>query len=74
LICRERSLRFLRWDFIHNDISLFLLVIPGLTRNPVVRWIPAFAGMTRCVAIATLHTLRILVWKRQNPNFKIRIE
>ena len=26
---------------IHNDISLFLFVIPGLTRNPVFSWIPA---------------------------------
>ena len=26
-------------------------VIPGLTRNPVTFWIPAFAGMTRFVAI-----------------------
>jgi hypothetical protein len=25
-------------------------VIPGLTRNPVLSWIPAFAGMTRSVA------------------------
>jgi hypothetical protein len=29
-----------------NDISLSLFVIPGLTRNPVFSWIPAFAGMT----------------------------
>jgi len=58
----------------HNNIMLFLLVIPGLTRNPVFHWIPAFAGMTRCVAIATLHTLRILDWKFRNPNFEIRIE
>jgi hypothetical protein len=40
---------------IHKDVSLILLVIPGLTRNPVVSRIPAFAGMTcsleiiRCV-------------------------
>ncbi len=27
--------------FIHNDISPFLFVIPGLTRNPVPSWIPA---------------------------------
>ncbi len=26
-------------------------VIPGLTRNPVFFWIPAFAGMTAFVAI-----------------------
>ena len=27
------------------------IVIPGLTRNPVFAWIPAFAGMTRYVVI-----------------------
>jgi len=27
------------------------LVIPGLTRNPALFWIPAFAGMTRVVLI-----------------------
>jgi hypothetical protein len=27
------------------------LVIPGLTRNPVFSWIPAFAGMTGYVTI-----------------------
>ena len=37
--------------FIQNDISLFLFVIPGLTRNPVFSWIPAFAGMTCFAAI-----------------------
>jgi len=31
---------------IHGDISFARLVIPGLTRNPVFFWIPAFAGMT----------------------------
>ena len=31
---------------IHDDISLMQFVIPGLTRNPVIFWIPAFAGMT----------------------------
>jgi hypothetical protein len=31
-----------------NQNDLTESVIPGLTRNPVVRlWIPAFAGMTR---------------------------
>ncbi len=41
----------------HNDIRFFRLVIPGLTRNPVLvanaslrPWIPASAGMTRFVA------------------------
>jgi TRAP-type C4-dicarboxylate transport system substrate-binding protein len=44
---------------VHNDISLFQSVIPGLTKpapdlirgNPVLSWIPAFAGMTRPAAI-----------------------
>ena len=31
--------------------NLFLIVIPGLTRNPVFSWIPAFAGMTCFAAI-----------------------
>ncbi len=31
---------------IHNDISPFLFVIPGLTRNPVPSWIPVFTGWT----------------------------
>jgi len=30
----------------HNDISVQQSVIPGLTRNPVFFWIPAFAVMT----------------------------
>ena len=34
----------------HYDISLRQFVIPGLTRNPVLFWIPAFAGMTSIVA------------------------
>ncbi len=35
----------------HGHISLMPFVIPGLTRNPVFSWIPAFAGMTHFVAI-----------------------
>jgi hypothetical protein len=31
--------------------SVILFVIPGLTRNPVFFWIPAFAGMTPSIAI-----------------------
>jgi len=31
---------------IHDDTSLLQSVIPGLTRNPVFSWIPAFPGMT----------------------------
>jgi hypothetical protein len=30
---------------VKEGISSFV-VIPGLTRNPVFSWIPAFAGMT----------------------------
>ena len=36
---------------IHDDISFMHFVIPGLTRNPVFSWIPAFAGMTPFAAI-----------------------
>jgi hypothetical protein len=35
----------------HNDINVLLFVIPGLTPNPVVFWIAAFAGMTGRVSI-----------------------
>jgi len=35
---------------IRDDIGLRQFVIPGLTRNPVPFWIPAFAGMTSIVA------------------------
>ena len=31
---------------IPDDISLVQFVIPGLTRNPALFWIPAFSGMT----------------------------
>ena len=41
----------LKHHTIHSEISLFLIVIPGLTRNPVFSWIPAFAGMTCFAAI-----------------------
>ena len=36
---------------IHDDINFSRFVIPGLTRNPVFSWIPAFAGMTGSVVI-----------------------
>jgi hypothetical protein len=36
---------------IPNEINLYQSVIPGLTRNPVFFWIPAFAGMTCFVVI-----------------------
>ena len=36
---------------IHDDISLIQSVIPGLTRNRVFFWIPAFAGMTAIAAM-----------------------
>ena len=35
---------------IHDNISLNQFVIPGLTRNPVRVWIPAFPRMTSVVA------------------------
>jgi hypothetical protein len=35
----------------HEHMSLMLFVIPGLTRNPVLFWIPAFAGMTLFVVV-----------------------
>ena len=35
----------------YSDINLNRVVIPGLTRNPVFFWIPAFAGMTCFVVI-----------------------
>jgi hypothetical protein len=35
----------------HGDKSLIQFVIPGLARNPVFSWIPAFAGMTFPAAI-----------------------
>jgi hypothetical protein len=42
---------------IYDDISLLQFVIPGLTRNPVFSWIPAFAGMT------TLPVINVTVYK-----------
>jgi len=41
-----------------TTISLMQIVIPGLTRNPVFAWIPAFAVMTRYVVLysAVLNT------------------
>jgi hypothetical protein len=36
---------------IYGDINFSWFVIPGLTRNPVFSWIPAFAGMTGFVVI-----------------------
>jgi hypothetical protein len=35
----------------HDDINLIEFVIPGLTRNLVFFWIPAFAGMTNFAGI-----------------------
>jgi hypothetical protein len=32
-------------------MNLTAFVIPGLTRNPVFFWIPAFAGMTTSAGI-----------------------
>ncbi len=55
--------------FIHNDTSPFLFVIPGLIRNPVPSWIPAFAGMTECEVI------NVAVYRRnfnKDPRSKLR--
>jgi hypothetical protein len=52
---------------IHDDISLPHFVIPGLTRNPVFFWIPAFAGMT---AFAMTN---IFVYKLNKVNLKRRL-
>ena len=38
-------------NLLYDDASLMQFVIPGLTRNPVPFWIPAFAGMTHVVLI-----------------------
>jgi hypothetical protein len=46
---------------IHNDITVSLFVIPGLTRNPVFPWIPASAGMTCSVVINdAMYKLKII--------------
>ncbi len=47
---------------IHDDISLIQFVIPGLTRNPVFFWIPAFAGMTPFAAINVAVYNRVEKW------------
>ena len=43
--------------FIHSDISLFRFVIPGLTRNPVFSWIPAFAEILNRYIILHLESV-----------------
>jgi hypothetical protein len=48
---------------IHDDKSLVEFVIPGLTRNPVFSWIPAFAGMTPFAAIY------VAVYKTESISF-----
>ena len=55
--------------FIHNDISPFLFVIPGLTRNPVPSWIPAFAGMTEC-AVKNAAVYSLSTNSKQHQSFK----
>ncbi len=35
-----------------HDINVMQFVIPGLTRNPVFSWIPAFAGITPFAVIS----------------------
>ena len=48
----------------HNDIGLMQFVIPGLTRNPVFFWIPAFSGMTPfAVMNVAMHSLEFGVNK-----------
>ena len=47
-----------------DDIDVLQLVIPGLTRNPVFFWIPAFAGMTSAVVINDAVYRRFYLWKR----------
>ena len=42
----------------HDDIILIGVVIPGLTRNPVFSWIPAFARMTILRGIRSLCMIR----------------
>jgi hypothetical protein len=46
-----RECEFRNFWIMHDDISIKQFVIPGLTRNPVFSWIPAFAGMTPFAAI-----------------------
>ena len=50
-------------------------VIPGLTRNPVFFWIPAFAGMTPFVAIivAVYKKLRVKDYELISPNSELII-
>ncbi len=49
---------------IHCDIDLAQFVIPGLTRNPVFSWIPAFAGMTFPAVINNaVYNMRAIVRK-----------
>ena len=49
---------------IHDDTNLMHFVIPGLTRNPVSFWIPAFAGMTGVVVThdAVYRIIRALIF------------
>jgi hypothetical protein len=42
-------------------------VIPGLTRNPVFFWIPAFAGMT---PFAAINVAVYSLWKMEVGRFK----
>jgi putative endonuclease len=68
-ILREKQIK-------HDDISPTQSVIPGLTRNPVFFWIPAFAGMTPFVAInVAVHkggsrAKKIALVNSMNPEWK----
>jgi len=44
-------LETIKFWFTDDDTNLVQFVIPGLTRNPVFSWIPAFAGMTSSTVI-----------------------
>jgi len=61
---------------IHDDISLMRFVIPGLTRNPVFFWIPAFTGMTAFAAIHVAVYSSFRIYKASKlflPSFLLRI-
>jgi betaine reductase len=57
-------MRNAEYEIIHDDINFIVFVIPGLTRNPVFSWIPAFAGMTSFAEI------NVPVYKDIIPNFE----
>ena len=50
----------------HDHISLKWFVIPGLTRNPVSFWIPAFAGKTSFIVV------RVIILKLRTHHSELR--